>query len=146
MPSKALSFCEAKAYQVPSSAPKKAGILQNHGFFLYDDAELKPPPKKGSPKNPKIFWGRGAATKRLRSYIEDEIPLSGVCCDESPIIRTKKRRTALLFSVFFLQMGLEPNRTTAFRKRFCESFLVGELCERKQGEEFKKTAGVFFFK
>jgi hypothetical protein len=30
---------------------------------------------------------------------------------------------------FFIKMGLEPNRTTALRKRFCESFLAGEVCE-----------------
>ena len=60
-------------------------------LFSYDDVELKPPQKRGPQKIQKIFWGRGAAMERLRCFIEDKIPISGICRDESPIIRTRMR-------------------------------------------------------
>lgn len=78
--------------QVPSSAPEKAVVLLNRGFFSYDDVELKPPKRRDPQKIRKIFWGRGAAMERLRCFIEDKTPISGICRDESPIIRTKKAR------------------------------------------------------
>ena len=68
---------------------EKAETLLGFGFFLYDDVELKALKKRGPQKIQKIFWGRGTATERLRRFIFDKMPLSGVWRDESPIICTK---------------------------------------------------------
>ena len=81
---------------------EKAETLLGFGFFLYDDVELNPPQKRGPQKIQKIFWGRGAATKRLRRFIFDKMPLSEVWRDESPIIRTKRRATAFAVALLFL--------------------------------------------
>ena len=44
--------------------------------------------------------------ERLRCFIEDKTPISGICRDESPIIRTKKQGTALLYLVFLYKWDL----------------------------------------
>ena len=73
-----------------------------------------------------------------------QVPVIAISCGFKSHHPHQKTENSAAVLRFFLQMGLEPNRTTAFRKRFCESFLAGELCERKQGEEiFKEKAEVF---
>ncbi|MBQ7938465.1 MAG: hypothetical protein IJ283_08260 [Oscillospiraceae bacterium] len=46
--------------------------------------------------------------ERLRCFIEDKTPISGICCDESPIIRTRKgtRHDTISSLVFLFYVGV----------------------------------------
>ena len=61
---------------------EKAETLLGFGFFLYDDVELNPPQKRGPQKIQKIFWGRGAASERLRNTAKRCSENSELCRDE----------------------------------------------------------------
>ena len=58
-------------------------------LFLYDDVELKPPQKRGPQKSQKGFLGKRSGNEAASAFYFNKMPFSGVCRDESPIIRTK---------------------------------------------------------
>ena len=92
--------------QVPSSAPGKSQNLFGFWLFLYDDVELKPLKKKGSPKIQKGFLGKRSGNEAASAFYFNKMPLSGVSRDESPIIRTKRRATVLPLLFFFCKWDL----------------------------------------
>ena len=55
----------------------------------------------------------------------------------SPLQRTIKKRQTFVCRFFICWRGLEPpNGTTALKKRFCESFSAGEICECKRSDRY----------
>ena len=85
---------------------EKAKTFLGFGFFLHDDVELKPLQKKGSPKIQKGFLGKRSGNEAASAFYFNKMPLSGVSRDESPIIRTKRRATALPLLFFFCKWDL----------------------------------------